>query len=269
MSKSLSEMHEQEILSNERFEFGKNWSKFIKSVDSHNIEEAKRSLIKSFGLSNLVGYKFLDAGSGSGLFSLAAYQLGASVTSFDYDLESVECTKLLREKYCENHGKWSVLHGSVLDEKFITDLGKFDIVYSWGVLHHTGSMWHGMENLLLCRPEYLYIAIYNDQGLYSRYWKVIKVLYNKNLFFRVCIVVLHFPYLYLLRKLKNILRFKSNYRGMKIWTDMLDWLGGLPFEVATPSEIVKYYNDKKFLCGFIKTVGSKLGCNEYLFIRKD
>jgi 2-polyprenyl-3-methyl-5-hydroxy-6-metoxy-1,4-benzoquinol methylase len=67
--------------------------------------------------------------------------LGAKVYSFDFDSNSVECTQILKNKYHIENNSWRVDEGSVLDLDYLTKLGKFDIVYSWGVLHHTGKMW--------------------------------------------------------------------------------------------------------------------------------
>lgn len=268
MNKGVEKMLEDEISSGDRFEFGKNWSKFLTSLTDAEIENAKKSLIQSLQLSDLRGYTFLDAGSGSGLFSLAAFELGATVTSFDYDPDCVQCTTNLCNRYCKDTAKWSVLHGSVLDKNFLSGLGKFDIIYSWGVLHHTGSMWEAMDNLVLLKPQYFYVAIYNDQGFKSWYWSVVKKLFNTHFILRCGIILIHFPYLYLFRKIKTLFFGDHTYRGMNLWTDMIDWLGGLPFEVATPHDIVKFNYERNFLCGCIKTVGNKLGCNEFLFVSK-
>ena len=82
-------------------------------------------------LDNLSGMTFLDVGSGSGLFSLAAYNLGAKVVSFDFDAQSVWCTNQLRERFCSDKRRWTVKIGSILEADFIKTLGHFDIVYSW------------------------------------------------------------------------------------------------------------------------------------------
>ena len=117
MNNDLGIQHETEISRGERFGLGKTET-VLSSVGVAEIESAKCTLVESMGLEDLNGMTFLDAGSGSGLFSLAAYKLGARVYSFDYDPQSVECTKVLREEYCDNYENWTISHGSVLDEKF-------------------------------------------------------------------------------------------------------------------------------------------------------
>src|SRR5688572_25375759 len=129
-----------------RFEFGANWLRFLAVVDDRRIAEAESSLMHMLGVEELTGQTFLDIGSGSGLFSLAARRLGASVHSFDYDPQSVACTTELRRRYCPNDPQWRVQRASVLDDEFMHGLGTFDIVYSWGVLHHTGQMWRALAS---------------------------------------------------------------------------------------------------------------------------
>ena len=173
--------HESEVGRGERFEFGKNWANFLKLLDDRRIRRAEESLLAMLELPNLQGKTFLDIGSGSGLFSLAARRLGAKVHSLDYDPQSVACTRQLRETYFASDPDWKVEEGSVLDEAYIRSLGQFDIVYSWGVLHHTGNMWRAIENAAIPVKDrgLLYIAIYNDQGRWSRRWLVIKRVYNR------------------------------------------------------------------------------------------
>ena len=82
-----------------RFSFGENWSSFLAHIDEDRIAEAEKSLQWLLGRDRLDGLRVLDIGSGSGLSSLAARRLGASVYSFDYDVQSVACTKALRGRY--------------------------------------------------------------------------------------------------------------------------------------------------------------------------
>ena len=126
---------------------------------------------------------FLDIGCGSGLFSLAAMQLNArDVCSIDFDLQSVECARELKHRYFPQREHWEIKQGSVLDTEFLNSLGTWDIVYSWGVLHHTGSMWQALANVIprVAPGGQLFVSIYNDQGRMSRFWTIVKKLYNRN-----------------------------------------------------------------------------------------
>jgi 2-polyprenyl-3-methyl-5-hydroxy-6-metoxy-1,4-benzoquinol methylase len=172
---------EGEVERGERFEFGKNWSRFLAVVDEARIREAESSLRDMLGVDDLVGRTFLDVGSGSGLFSLAASRLGAArVHSFDYDPASVACTLELRRRHGPAATEWSAERGSALDTAYLRSLGRFDVVYAWGVLHHTGDMWTAIANTAdaVADGGRLFISIYNDQGARSRAWRAIKRAYN-------------------------------------------------------------------------------------------
>ena len=146
-SSADSTRHREEVAKGERFEFGKNWARFLSRLTPERVELAKSSLQIFLQSDRLDGKTFLDVGSGSGLFSLAARALGARVRSFDYDPQSVACTRALRREYFGDDEAWVVEQGSVLDAAFIRSLGTYDIVYSWGVLHHTGAMWEALEQI--------------------------------------------------------------------------------------------------------------------------
>lgn len=264
------------------FAFGKNWKQFLAYLDEQRIGEAERSLRDMLETSDLAGKRFLDIGSGSGLFSLAARRLGASVHSFDYDPESVGCTSELKARFFSGDSDWRVEQASVLDSQHLGSLGVFDVVYSWGVLHHTGAMWTALENAAsTVKPGgQFFIAIYNDQGRASRAWLAIKSLYNQSPRpARLALVVgvgLYFETRSAIARLialRDPLPFRSwreriRYRGMSPWHDLVDWVGGYPFEVAKPEEIFDFLRRRGFVLCKLKTCGGGLGCNEYVFCRK-
>lgn len=263
-----------------RFTFGKNWWNFLQNLKEESIKEAETSLTTALKCKDLKGKAFLDIGSGSGLFSLSAYRLGANVFSFDYDQQSVNCTKFLQEKYEKEKATntWEVTQGSILDKNFTKDLKKSDIVYSWGVLHHTGNMYQafGQVARLVNDNGYLFISIYNDQGGASKRWKWIKKKYNKSGPFVKFILIVYTllrqwsitfikDFLKTGNPFKNWINYKINNRGMSAYHDLIDWVGGYPFEVAKPEEIFNYFYNMGFRLIHLKTCCGGIGCNEFIF----
>ena len=145
----MIERYLTEVSQGERFQFGANWESFLDTLNDERIFQAENSLKEILDVDGLSGKRFLDIGSGSGLFSLAARRLGAKVYSIDYDPKSVACTKELKKRYFANDDSWVIEEGSVLDEDYLASLGKYDVVYSWGVLHHTGNMKKALNNAML------------------------------------------------------------------------------------------------------------------------
>lgn len=278
MSEKTGGGHAGEIAAGERFAFGKNWLRFLGGLDEWRIDAAVASVRKLTGLDTLAGKRFLDIGSGSGLFSLAAMRLGASgVFSFDYDPDSVRCGLELKARFFPGNDRWCIAEGSVLDEPFLGTLGTFDIVYAWGVLHHTGDMYRAFANTaaLVAPAGLLAIAIYNDQGWKSRAWRQVKAAYCRTP--GVLRPLLYTPVV-ILFELKCIAgdivrgrsprsRWRSAARGMNPWHDWIDWLGGYPFEVATPEAVFDFFHANGFRLERLATCLGKHGNNEFVFRR--
>ncbi len=259
----------------ERFAFGRNWRRFVELVDVPRITAAEDSLRQMLGVDDLAGRTFLDIGCGSGLFSLAAHRLGAEVHSFDVDADSVACTTELRARFGGDGGRWDIEHGSVLDRAYLGRLGRFDIVYSWGVLHHTGQMWEALGNAasVVADDGALFIAIYNDQKLLSRLWTTVKRTYVGGPVGRAAVIATMVPAFALKSAAKQLVAVASGglatrERGMAPVVDWLDWLGGYPFEVASPEAIVDFHAAQGFVLTKIRTVGLGHGNNEFVFRRR-
>ena len=280
----MSTTHAGELARGERFEFGANWSRFLAVLDERRIKTAEESLRRMLEVADLGGKSFLDIGSGSGLFSLAARRLGARVHSFDYDPQSVACTRELRRRYFADDADWTIEEGSALDQAYVRALGTFDVVYSWGVLHHTGAMWPALANAALpvAVDGKLFVAIYNDTGTQARRWLWIKRTYNR------LPRPLRTPFALAVsapEESKGLLRallkgrpldyvrtwteYGQSARGMSHWRDIIDWVGGYPYEVAAPEEIFEFYKTRGFTLTKLRCGGVGLGCNEFVFERRE
>ena len=263
-----------------RFAFGENWQRFLLGLTEERIIEAEKSLCSMLEVDGLGGKSFLDIGCGSGLFSLAAMRLGAKVHSFDYDPQSVACAQELKRRYFQDSKDWIVEQGSVLDAAFLSRLGKFEIVYSWGVLHHTGDMWQALQNVVtpVATGGRLFIALYNDQEFVSKAWRTIKRCYSYGFPLRWPIVAIFGTYFLVRGLIKDVVILRRNplrrfheykrSRGMSYFTDLLDWLGGYPFEVARPDEVFAFFRSKGFWLIKLKTAGGRHGNNEFVFINQ-
>lgn len=116
------------------------------------------------------------------------------------------------------------------------------------------SYWQNVEAIdnvqkMVNEEGKLFIAIYNKQKLWSPFWLIVKRLNNKNIVLKILMCILFFSHSILrgiytsMNPIKEFLVYKQN-RGMNLWNDWIDWLGGYPFEVASPEEVVDFLNFK-------------------------
>ena len=262
------------------FAFGENWASYAKSVDTRQIDEAIAGLRKLLGDYDLAGKRFLDIGCGSGIHSVAASCLGASeVVAVDLDAEAVGTTKALLERFARN-SRWRVEPISVFDLEPEV-LGTFSVVYSWGVLHHTGNM-----NLAIRKAT----AMVADGGrflfaLYYRtwmcpFWKMEKRWYSRaskpaQSLARGLYVTLHVMRLWAAGRSfrEHVDHYHKNRRGMDFYHDVHDWLGGYPYESISSDEVEALMRQVRMarVRSFVKQ-GSIVGifgsgCNEYAYGR--
>lgn len=260
------------------FSFGKNWQVFLQSITEERVKSAEQSLKDFFGLESFEGKSFLDVGCGSGLFSYAAYRLGAErVVSFDLDPLSVKCCEFLHNK-AGKPSNWRVLEGSILDQDFVDQLGQFDVVYPWGVLHHTGNMWQAIKNAAatVAPRGYFYLALYNDEpGMFgSKFWFKVVKFYNhsplvvKKLLENVYVVVFYLSQLARFRNPMKVIRKHEKKRGMSWRLDINDQLGGYPLEFARPDDVFNFVktNFPDFNLLKMRAIIGQ-GNNKYLFKR--
>ena len=201
----------------------------------------------------------------------------ARVVSFDFDPRSVACTRELKDRYAAADTEWTILEGSVLDREFIERLGTFDVVYSWGVLHHTGTLWQALDNVAdrVAPGGQLFVAIYNHQPLLTPLHTLLKRTYvaapgplkplvaAPQIAVRVAAALAKD-----LARLRNPFDRYLGYaqlRGMSWWHDMLDWIGGYPFETATPTAVCAGIERRGFVRQQVLTCGRKSGCNQFVF----
>jgi 2-polyprenyl-6-hydroxyphenyl methylase/3-demethylubiquinone-9 3-methyltransferase len=262
-------------MADNRFAFGANWARFLTRLTPARIQLAEESLRDMLG--DLSGRRFLDIGSGSGLFSLAARNLGASVHSFDYDPKSVACTAELRRRFHPDDADWTVERGSALDDAYLRQLGRYDVVYSWGVLHHTGQMWRALDlaRLPLCPGGHLWVALYNrtpsasHRRIVAMKWTYVHLPPARWPLLAAYAAKHGLPEIgsaiYRGRSpLQHFQKYAETSRGMSWWTDLVDWVGGYPYEAATPAEVRRFYAERGLTLER-SVLRDGIGCNEFVF----
>ena len=263
-----------------RFGFGDNWADYLeKHFSEERLGIAERHLLSFLKVDDLKGRSFLDIGCGSGIHSLAAWRAGARpLFSFDYDRQSVATTKLLRRREGDPQD-WTVIQGSVLDDAFMqSSVPKADVVYSWGVLHHTGEMWHAVQNAgsRLHDRSWFYIALYASDAFTDptpEYWLNVKRTYNRAPLVKKRWMDWQYAWNHSIkhelragRNPLNFIRAHKKTRGMSYWHDIRDWLGGYPMEFAGNKETEHFCRDRLGLS--LLNIKAGEANTEFLFCRQ-
>jgi len=249
------------------FDFGKNWQAYSKNaLNATKLDASKADLERLVGLDKIKGKTFLDIGSGSGIHAIAAKTLGAEkVIGFDISAESIQAAQGNANRF-NNQGNITFYRHSILSDAY-KKFGTFDIVYSWGVLHHTGDMWRAIHNSmdLVNKNGLFVIAIYNKHWS-SPAWRFIKYIYNvvPKLIKKVMI----FFFYWIILVAKFLVTFKNPFRkkrGMNFYYDVIDWVGGYPYEYASKTEVENFFNINNFT--LIKYLKPQVptGCGEFVF----
>jgi SAM-dependent methyltransferase len=272
-------MAASDTVEDRRFGFGENWLDFARDIDARQIAEAEKSLCSILGCDSLAGTSFVDVGCGSGLFSLAARRLKARVHSFDFDNDSVLCAQRLREVHRPGDRDWTIAQGSVLDRDYLHTLGTFDIVYSWGVLHHTGSLREAISAATgLVAPGGVFAFALYHRTVMCVLWRLEKRWYagasaKAQWRARTIYVVLYRLAFFLTgRDFRSYLANYHSMRGMSFIHNVHDWMGGYPYESISAPQVATLMGRLGFarVHGMATPVTTGIfgsGCDEYLYQR--
>jgi predicted RNA methylase len=260
------------------FSFGENWAQYAEKIDERRIEEAEKSLIRLVGREAIQGRTFLDIGCGSGLFSLAALRLGCKrLLAVDLDPNSVQTTRKTLERYAPAGANWDCQRISVFDFD-PAKVGTFDIVYSWGVLHHTGAMYKAIDKAsAMVKPQgILTLALYGKTP-FCGLWRIEKRIYSRSPRWIQRTIEQVYSAVVAARlalKGESLQKRRETYfqqRGMDMYHDTRDWLGGYPYESISPQEAMTLMHKlgfepiRSFVCPSVGLLGA--GCDEYSFTK--
>jgi SAM-dependent methyltransferase len=262
-----------------QFDFGKNWAEYSEhAINPIRVEQARSEFDTLIaGAGGVSGRSFLDIGFGQGLSLLSAASSGAKAVGIDINPTCEAVLKRNRRFFSDIATvKIPVVIGSILDQSTVRgardicpDADGYDIVHSWGVLHHTGDMQRAIRNAAaLVKPNgYLVLALYNRHWS-SRPWLLIKYLYCKSPeMIRTMLVWLLTPVIYFAKWLVTRRSPSNQSRGMDFYYNVVDWVGGYPYEYANKAEVLATMAALGFRC--VNFVPSEVptGCNEFVLRR--
>ncbi len=264
-----------------RFDFGENWSRFSdRALDGTRVAQARAdfaALMRHAGV-ELANRSFLDIGFGQGLGLLSAAALGARAIGCDIDPKCAQVLERNRRHFPELAGRTVPVEiGSILDAALLARLrvqspgeNGYDVVHSWGVLHHTGSMWQALDHAagLVAPDGVLIVALYNRHWS-SPLWKTIKRTYCASPApVRRAMIAALYPVIAAAKAAVTRRNPFATDRGMDFYHDVVDWVGGYPYEVASPDEVSARLARRHFALRWQAAATVPTGCNEQVFVRR-
>ena len=255
-----------------RFGFGANWESFSRqALTPERVAQAREDLLALYAGIDLRDKRFLDVGFGQGLTLFLATEQGAIAHGVDIDPQSTDALNGT-QKLFQAVSRPTTTIGSILDRSVVASLqakGPFDVVHAWGSLHHTGALWDAVRNTasLVAPGGVLMLAIYQTHWT-SPIWSIVKWLYNRGgrLIQRLLLAILY-PLLFVATWLLTGQHPSKSRRGMDFAHDVVDWVGGYPYEYASAAEVIRAVEALGF--SHLRTAPAKVptGNNEILFRR--
>lgn len=253
-----------------RFNFGKNWQSYSRiALTTQRIEAARVDFARLFSIVDLKGKTFLDIGFGQGLSICLAAEAGTRARGIDIDADNLEAARLTQAHFALPSPPVLTI-GSILDPQLVAELGGeggFDVVHSWGVLHHTGDMALAIQHAaqLTKQNGHLVLAIYRSHWS-SPLWHAIKWLYNLSPgFIRQLLIAVNYWVIYLAKLLVTRQNPLNKERGMDFYHDVVDWVGGYPYEHASEHGLTQHMASLGFTR--IDFIPAKVptGCHQFVF----
>lgn len=264
-----------------QFDFGENWREFSDhALTPDKIRQAAEDFASFMarGAVDVRGSSFLDIGFGQGLTLLGSAATGAKVVGCDINPKCAQVLQLNRKHFPGvDVREIPVLVGSILDPEIVESLRKeapengYDVVHSWGVLHHTGRMWQAIEIAAsLVRPGgTLFLALYNRHWT-SPAWAAIKRFYAwAPGWLQKSMVGVLYPVILAAKWVVTGTNPMVMDRGMNFYYNVVDWVGGYPYEYASRAEVTRYLEGRNFTLRVSTPAVVPTGCNEYVFIRNE
>ena len=262
-----------------QFDFGKNWADFSEhALTPERVAQARAGFARLMeGTSGVAGRSFIDIGFGQGLGLLSAAATGAVAFGIDINPKCGEVLERNRKFFPEiGESPIPVVIGSVLDESVVKRARQagpggagFDIVHSWGVLHHTGDMHQAIANAAsLVKPGGQFVVALYNRHWSSSLWLLIKFVYCKSprLLQRLLIWAMY-PVIYIAKWIVTGSNPRKQLRGMDFYYDVIDWVGGYPYDYASRDEVLAMVEPLGFRCIHFVPSQVPTGCNEFVFDR--